>query len=279
MLPERWRAALPVVTAVAVVAALSLLTVTVMSSVGNTDDDRAFVDADDSTTTTTDSTTRRQAPRPTTTTSVAPPEVLGETTERDPDAPADPTVPAPAEAPPATATPGAPGAAPAPAPAPSPAPAPAPAPTSPPTTTTCRNSTDPSCGDFSWDPQPGPYEVEVYAVSTPQRTAPGVPVTFAVDYVDPAGPDGLGACVNWSAPGASIDVSSCEEIATRCARTGPHDPPAPRQERIRVERTFTFDQPGYYEVTVGGNVATHLADECPSPYRNTFTRTFPILVS
>ena len=74
------------VAAVAVVAALSLLTVTVMSNIGG-DDERAFVDVDGSTSTT--EATRRVPPRPTTTTSEAP-EVLGETTERDPDADADP---------------------------------------------------------------------------------------------------------------------------------------------------------------------------------------------
>ena len=276
MLPQRWRAALPVVTAVVVVAALSLLTVTVMSSVGTDDDDRAFVDADDVTTTTTDSTTRRRAPRPTTSTTSVP-EVLGQTTERDPDAPFDTTTP-PAPAPPVTAAPGAsPGT---PAPGPAAAPAPTPTPTSPPTTSACRNSTDPSCGDFSWDPQPGPYEVEVYAVSTPVAARAGEPVTFAVEYVDPAGADAQGACLNWwvSDP-AVVNTSSCEVIATACARTGAHDPPAPSQERIALQRTITFETPGEHQVRIEGNIGTHLADGCESPYRNTFTRTFTIVVS
>lgn len=266
MLPERWRAALPVVAAVGVVAALSLLTVTMMSSFGSDDDDRAFVDADASSTTTTEA-SRRVAPRPTTTTTRPGPEVLGETIERDPDAaeatsdPVGTTTPTPTAVPAPTATtePNA------------TAPTPTTAPAAPPTTV-CRNSTDPACGEFSWSPQPPPYEVEVYAVSTPVAAAAGEPVTFAIDYVDPAGLDALGACINWSAPSAEVDVSSCEVIATSCERTGPHDPPAPSQERIRVEHTFTFERPGTYEVTVGGNVATHLADECPSPYRSTMER-------
>lgn len=261
MLSHRWRASVPVVAAVAVVAALSLLTVTVMSSIGGGDDERAFVDVDGDGSTTTTEASRRVPPRPTTTTTTPDPEVLGETTEREPDA-VDPTV---------TTVPGPP--APAPAPAP-PAPAPtappttsAPAPTAPPTTV-CRNSTDPSCGDFSWDPQPGEYEVEVYPVSTPPTAAAGEPVTFAIDYIDPGGPDAGGACVNWSAPGASTNISSCEVIADDCARTGPHDPPAPSRELIRVEQTFTFEEPGTYEVILAGNIGTHLADGCPSPYRN-----------
>lgn len=268
MLPERWRAALPVVAAVAVVAALSLLTVTAMSSFGaDDDDDRAFVDADASSTTTTEA-SRRIAPRPTTTTTRPEPEVLGETVQRDPDSSSTTSAPGSTTSPTPTTAPAAP--APSAAPRP-PAPTPTTAPAAPPTTV-CRNSTDPGCGELSWSPQPEPYEVEVYAVSTPVAAAAGEPVTFAIDYVDPSGVDALGACINWSAPDAEVDVSSCEEIATACERTGPHDPPAPSQERIRVERTFTFEQPGTYEVTVGGNVATHLADECPSPYRNTMER-------
>jgi hypothetical protein len=273
VLPQRWRAAVPVVSAVVVVAALSLLTVSIMGSVG-ADDERASVDAEGSTTTTTTA-SRRVAPRPTTTTTAAP-EVLGETTEREPDALVGPDAPAatatPTPAPPPST------AAPAPAPAPTPAPAP-PATAAPPTTAACRNSTDPACGEFSWDPQPGPYEVEVYAASTPIAATVGEPVTFAVEYVDPAGPDAQGACLNWwvSDP-AVVNTSSCEVIATSCARTGPHDPPQPSSERILLERTITFETPGEHEVRIEGNIGTHLADGCESPYRNTFTRTFTITV-
>lgn len=268
MLPGRWRGALPVVTAVAAVAALSLLTVTAMTSFGD-DDDRAFVGAE-STTTTTEGTARRPAPRHTPTTTAVP-EVLGETTERDPDAQGEPTAPPAAPAPSTTV---------APAPAPDTASPPVPSPAPVPTTTSCRNSTDPACGDFSWDPQPGPYDVEVYAVSTPVAAVAGEPVTFAVDYVDPAGAEAQGTCLNWWVSDPTvINTSSCEVIATACARTGAHDPPAPSQERIPLERTITFETPGEHEVRIEGNIATHLADGCESPYRNTFTRTFTIVVS
>ena len=278
MLSERWRASVPVVAAVAVVAALSLLTVTVMSNIGG-DDERAFVDVDGSTTTT--EATRRIPPRPTTTTSEAP-EVLGETTERDPDADGDAELDADADTTVTTAAP-----APAPAPVtPAPTPAPttppttsAPAPTAPPTTV-CRNSTDPSCGEFSWDPQPGDYDVEVYAVSTPVTATAGEPVTFAVDYIDPAGADAEGACLNWFVTDpAVVNTSSCEVLATACDRTGPHDPPAPSRDRISLERTIVFETPGEHEVSISGNIATHLADGCESPYTNSFSRTFTIVVS
>jgi hypothetical protein len=267
VLPQRWRAALPVISAVVVVAALSLLTVTVMSSVGS-DDERASVDADGSTTSTT-VTSGRRAPRPTTTTTEAP-EVLGETTERVPDASSEPaaTLVSPTAPRPTATTAG---------PATTAPPAPA---TTTTTTVPCRNSTDPACGPFSWDPAPGAYEVEVYAVSTPIAAGVGEPVRFAVEYVDPAGADAQGACLNWyvSDPGV-VNTSSCEVINPSCARTGPHDPPAPVADRILLERSITFETPGEHEVRIGGNIGTHLADGCESPYRNTFTRTFTIVVS
>lgn len=269
MLPRRWRAALPVISAVVVVAALSLLTVTIMSSVGN-DDERASVDADgSSTSTSTTVSSGRRAPRPTTTTTEAP-EVLGETTERVPDASSDPAAPLVSPAAPTTA----------PAAAPTAAAATTALPATTTTTVLCRNSTDPSCGPFSWDPAPGPYEVEVYAVSTPIAAAVGEPVRFAVEYVDPAGIDAQGACLNWyvSDPGV-VNTSSCEVINPSCPRTGPHDPPAPVADRILLERSITFETPGEHEVRIGGNIGTHLADGCESPYRNTFTRTFTIVVS
>lgn len=258
---------MPVVAAVVVVAALSLLTVRAMTTSGG-GDERASVEVDVTTTTT--EATRRIAPRPTTTTTSAP-EVLGETTERDPDADADAggerTGPTGADAEPTSPV------------AAAPAPAPSTTRATAPPTTVCRNSTDPSCGPFSWDPEPGDYDVEVYAVSTPAAARTGEPVTFAVEYVDPAGPDAEGACLNWYVTDPEvINTSSCEVLATDCARTGPHDPPTPSRERILVEHTVEFQTPGEHEVTISGNVATHLHDGCESPYANTLSRTFTIVV-
>jgi hypothetical protein len=255
-----------VAAAVAVVAALSLLTVTVMSSIGDDDDnEQAILDVEDSTTTTT-TVTRRIPPRPTTTTT-NPPEVLGDTTEREPDASTTTVSPAPTSTT-AASTPARPSQQTVRGPAPAP---PTPTTTRPPTATTtttvpCRNSTDPSCGQLTWDPERGAYQVEVHEVSIPLTGEAGEPVRFAVDYVDRAGPDARGACVNWSAPGAETNISSCEIIDTDCARTGPHDPPPPSEERIPVAMEFVFPEPGVYEVTVSGNLATHLADACPSPW-------------
>src|SRR3546814_10443564 len=84
---------------------------------------------------------------------------------------------------------------------------------------------------------------------------------FRSEYVDPAGIDAQGACLNWyvSDPGV-VNTSSCEVINPSCPRTGPHDPPAPVADRILLERSITFETPGEHEVRIGGHIGTHLAD-------------------
>lgn len=281
MLKKGWQGPLPVIAAVVIVASLSLLTVSVMSGLGGDDDDFAVVDtegADTSTTSTWVRPTTTTTTRPTTTIPPAPgtdaPEVLGETTEREPEA--------------TTTSTGAPAPVPAPAPTSTPA-APSPTTTSttstPPETTTttttlaCRNSTDPACGPLEWDPEPGPYEVEVYAVSVPTTARVGREVVFAVNRVEPAGDDALGACTSWqvSDPGV-VSISTCEAVNAECGRYGPHDPPPPSRHEVTLSESITFTEPGEHTVTVSGNTATHLGDGCPSPYLESWSRTFTIIV-
>lgn len=258
---RRWSGPLTVVVAVTVVATLSLLTVTVLSSLG--DDGSTTLDVDGGEvarpTTTITSTTTSSRPRTTTTSA---PEVLGDVIER------------PAEA--AAATTSVPTSAPAPPPPSTPATTAAP----PTTTTTCRNSFDPACGPLVWDPQPGPYEVEVYAREVPATAVVGEPVTLAVEYVEPAGGTAVGACAWWTVedPGV-VNTSSCEEVAHACDRHGPHDPPLPSRDRVPVEREVTFTTPGEHTVRVSGHTATHLPDGCANPYLNSIQRTYTVVVS
>lgn len=280
------------IAAVVVVAALSLLTVTVMGGLApDDDDDLALVDTEgyDRSTSTTSTTVRSTttttrprrststvAPRPTTTEA---PQVLGAVTQRDPGPGSSAGGPAPStsttEAPrPVTASPR-------PAPAPS---SPAPATTAPTTTTTtttlvCRNSTDPACGPLVWDPDPGPYDVKVYAVRVPTSAYVGERVVFAVNRVEPAGADALGACTTWqvSDPGV-VNTSSCEELNRSCGRHGPHTPPTASRDELTLSHGVTFATPGEHTVRVSGTTATHLADGCASPYLESFSRTYTVIV-
>ena len=267
-----------VVGAVAIVAALSLLTVSAISLLDSDDGGRQTVglgpelpgdDEPDRTTT-----TRRRSTTSTTTTSTSAPEVLGEVTTRDPGATTSTTAAAPAGGGPRpatrpTATPVAPG----------PGPTTTAPPSTAPPTTVCRNSTDPSCGPFRWDPEPTGYDVEVRVVTVPLRVTVGEEVTFAVDVVERAGPDALGACAGWTVRHPDIvNTSTCEVANHSCARTGPHDQPAPSEHLVPVTRTVTFPTAGEFEVEVSGHTATHLADGCASPWFDGFIRTYQVEV-
>lgn len=250
--------------AICIVAAVALLTVAALGALSGDEEQRTVgLDVDRSTTTTSEARTRR------TTTTTRPPDVLGDVTTRDLGTTTTTTT--------ATATTAASSAS-APAPAPPTTAAPAPPPSSPPTTT-CRNSTDPACGPLVWDPAPDPSEVEVVEVAVPLRAVVGEPVTFAVDHVERAGADAVGACAGWTVDDPGVpNVSTCEAVNHACDRHGPHDPPAPRTDRVRVERTVTFTTPGEYEVHVGGHTATHLADGCANPYLASWSRTYLVVV-
>jgi len=285
-----WEGPIPVIAAVLVVAALSLLTVTVMSGFGPEDDDVALLDTEgyepstSTTSTTVRSTTTTTRPRRSTTT-VAPrpstteaPQVLGAVTQRVPGSSSSIDGPAPAT----STTTGAFRPSPAPAPAPAPTTSPPPPTTSAPTTTTtvvCWNSTDPACGPLSWEPDPGPYDVKAYALYVPSSAYVGERVVFAVNRVERAGADALGACTTWqvSDPGV-VSTSSCEEVERSCGRYGPHAPPAASRDEVTHSHAVTFTTPGEHTVRVSGNTATQLADGCASPYLESWSRTYTVIV-
>jgi len=282
-----WRQGTAVAGAIGIVAAVALATVVVIGALSGGDGDQRTIgigldDPGETDGTTDDTVSRRPRTTSTTTTPrrLPAPDVLGDVIARDPDTTVpgsvDPTRPVGA-APTSTGTPS-----PAPAPGPAAGPTPTTAPPAPTTTApqpACRNSDDPACGPLAWDPAPDAYEVEVVEVSVPLRTSVGREVTFAVDYVERAGADAVGACASWTidAPGVP-NVSTCEAVNHSCARYGPHDPPAALDDRLRVSRTITFDQPGRFEVTVGGHTATHLADGCANPHLASWSRTYVVVV-
>ena len=137
------------------------------------------------------------------------------------------------------------------APAPTTTAAPAPTTTAVPATTTttldpCRNSTDPACGPFRFDPQPGadrPMTVEV-TVEPPAPVA-GQPMVFHITLTDPDGVSYDGTTFNFGNSG--IGGSTPEP----CAKFGPWDPPArdPASAVKTVAVTHTYDDAGSYTAT------------------------------
>jgi len=127
-----------------------------------------------------------------------------------------------------------------------------PAPTTTTTAIVCRDSHDPTCGRFRWDPQPdnGPLTVKV-TVLTPHPTA-GEPVQFKVVLDDPdahidpecytrqsfGDPTSEGSCI--------ADYPACPEPR----RYGPWTPPAKQPDHRELILTHTYGA-GTFTATFG----------------------------
>ena len=128
--------------------------------------------------------------------------------------------------------------------------APATTTTVPATTTTtvdpCRNSTDPSCGPFRFDPQPGPDNpMAVQVTIEPASPVAGQPMVFHITLTDPDGVSYDGTNFNFGNSG--IGGSTPEA----CAKFGPWDPPAldPASATQTMDVTHTYFDPGTYTAT------------------------------
>jgi hypothetical protein len=122
--------------------------------------------------------------------------------------------------------------------------------TVPATTTTtldpCRNSVDPKCGPFRFDPQPGtdnPMTVEVTA--EPASPVAGQPLVFHITLRDPDGVSYDGTNFNFGNSG--IGGSTPEP----CAKFGPWDPPArdPASATKIMDVGHTYFEAGTYTAT------------------------------
>ena len=158
--------------------------------------------------------------------------------------------------------------------APKPAPKPnAPASTAPPkgpgpTAPPCRNSYDPACGSFSWDPDPGPNQAITGGVAPDTQTVKvGDKATFTVTGTDPdAAPlnecnidfgDGMGVHCD---PRPAIDPGYCPK------QYGRWTPPAKNEGKLNVVWDHKYDKPGTYKVTFQVRSAMQ---ECNNPYAST----------
>ena len=127
------------------------------------------------------------------------------------------------------------------------------------TTTTarvCRNSIDPVCGEFRWDPPPAPNQPLIAEFTKkPAEAAVGQPVEFEVAWSD-------------ADAGLSYDRFSTNGIAlaTSCSLTprfGPWTTPAAVGGGGKLPYTATFPELGEYRVIVTLGTAS-----CASPYGN-----------
>lgn len=132
----------------------------------------------------------------------------------------------------------------------------------------CRNSIDPACGEFSWDPEP------IVGQSTVRLDVPGGPLYAGVPYeivaelTDPTAPPTFNcASVNVSPmPGEAWagGFACVVEPAPWCAaRYGPWTPPEPSGGTITERVPVTFDQPGTYTISMETRTP---AKHCYQPY-------------
>ena len=129
----------------------------------------------------------------------------------------------------------------------------------------CRNSTDPRCGPFRWDPAPGPNQpLTIQVTFSPSQPVAGQPVTFHITASDPDayighhGVDFGDAMTAMLAPAAYCD-----------ARYGPWTPPAPHPDRETFDEQHVYSAPGTYTMTAVAWSENYILGCTDGPYDST----------
>lgn len=115
----------------------------------------------------------------------------------------------------------------------------------------CRNSTDPACGEFRWDPQPtnNPMTVVVRASTTNPRV--GELVTFDVEATDDTRfvPAPQNCRIHQQYGDEGFGWGGCDYGCDIPPQYGPWDPPAATEGRVVDRFTHTYERPGSYVAT------------------------------
>ena len=146
-----------------------------------------------------------------------------------------------------------------------------PAPPTPTTTLPCRNSTDPRCGPFRWDPPPAPNQPLVVDADL---AAEGREAIFTVNVSDPDHPVGDNC--------ADVDYGDGTREPIPCAPApcpalfGPWTPPAPQGGQLQRTYRHSYSEPGQYTARF---TFRNDRDRCPDPYGGTGSDTITITVT
>jgi hypothetical protein len=142
----------------------------------------------------------------------------------------------------------------------------------------CRNSNDPACGPFSFDPSPHNQPI-TGSLSLDGEARAGQPVGLTVFASDPDSDPHL--CFDGQ---ATVDQPSFElpgrcvfaQCATAYEGYGPHDPPPPQGGGDATQSvTLTFPQPGSYVL----RAPLVSRSGCDSPYDSTTEVQLAVTVS
>lgn len=151
--------------------------------------------------------------------------------------------------------------------------------TTAPTTTTavieCRNSEDPSCGPFFWDPAPAPDQpLSVRATHSPAEPRAGEAITFHVVAEDPD--SRILRSFNIVERYSDGTGGAWRHVLVSCiARFGLWDAPQPEPDRYETTFTHAFREPGTYEATFG----FESSGSCGHPYGSEGETTVTVVVS
>lgn len=151
------------------------------------------------------------------------------------------------------------------------------APGAPTTTLPCRNSTDPACGPFRWDPPPEPDQpVEIEITSSPRAPRVGQQVTVTVRVAEPDAQIGT-VTVGF---GDEDVVALPPAGAVNCeGPSGPWTPPEIARDETVTTYGHTYAQPGDYTIDVYAASTDFLDGTCPpNPYASQGSASAPIHV-
>lgn len=152
------------------------------------------------------------------------------------------------------------------------------------TTIVCRNSYDPICGEFYWDPEPvnQPMTVEIISVS-PSNPQVGETVTFSVRVGDDAGLT-AGDCVRSSQNyGDRSGILVCDPVCPipGPSPTGPWDPPPNEFRYFQEDFTHIYTEPGTFTFSYSARSSHQCWSEWPvsDPYASSATASTTITVA
>ena len=139
-------------------------------------------------------------------------------------------------------------------------------PAAPTTTAPCRNSTDPACGPFRWEPTPQNEPATLTVTPPDGPIVAGEQVELLLEMSDPDGRVTLGCyTVNLDRPGLATGSCVVEDFVCP-ERYGAWTPPPPEPDRAEAVTVVEFHETGTYTV----DVDVTRADGCDNvdPYRS-----------
>ena len=156
-------------------------------------------------------------------------------------------------------------------------PAPPPPPTAAPTLV-CRNSVDPACGPWHWDPAPAPNQpLRLSIVATPVQAKVGEVVTFTVTWADPDANLDRGTVLFY---GGDEDTRLIPPLTMfRCF--GPWTPPAARPGSGTLTFKHVYRSPGTYKADFIAEARSvdYTTETCGDPYASEGTVSVTITVA